>query len=250
MINFDFTGHVAIVTGAGGGFGGEIARMILAAGGSTIMIDVKPEPDDLPGDPEQRIYAQGDITDPDFVKQTIDAGAKHFGRIDSLSNVAGVLWFDRDTTLLEVDFDIWDRVFEINIKAMMYTARFAVPHMKKSGGGAMVHFSTVQCLRGDAAPQDAYSTSKAGVGALSRSLAMQLAEDGIRSNAIYPGPSITPMQERWDTDDKVAAVARHIPLGRVGVPRDLANAALFLLSDGAAYITGTDLIVDGGMLLR
>ena len=250
MISYDFSGHVAIVTGAGGGFGGEIASMILAAGGSAIMMDVKPEPDGLPGNPEQRMYAQGDITDADFVKATIDDGAKRFGRIDSLSNVAGVLWFDRDTTLLEVDFDTWDRVFEINIKAMMYTARFAVPHMKKSGGGSMVHFSTVQCLRGDAAPQDAYSTSKAGVGALSRSLAMQLAGDGIRSNAIYPGPSITPMQERWDTDDKVAAVAQHIPLGRVGVPRDLANATLFLLSDGAAYITGTDLIVDGGMLLR
>ena len=114
----------------------------------------------------------------------------------------------------------------------------------------MVHFSTVQCLRGDAAPQDAYSTAKAGVGALSRSLAMQLAKDGIRSNTIYPGPSETPMQARWDTQEKVDAVADHIPLGRVGAARDLANAALFLLSDGAAYITGADLIVDGGMLLR
>ena len=250
MISFDFSGHVAVVTGAGGGFGGEIASMILAAGGSVIMIDVKPEPDHLPGGAEQRMYARGDLTDAKFVKDTIDAGAERFGRIDSLSNVAGVLWFDKDTTLLEIDFDIWDQVFETNIKSMMYTARAAVPHMKRSGGGSMVHFSTVQCLRGDPAPQDAYSTSKAGVGALSRSLAMQLAKDGIRSNAIYPGPSETPMQARWDTDEKIESVARHIPLGRVGVARDLANAALFLLSDGAAYITGTDIIVDGGLLLR
>ena len=135
MISFDFSGHVAVVTGAGGGFGGEIASMILAAGGSVIMIDVKPEPDHLPGGAEQRMYARGDLTDAKFVKDTIDAGAERFGRIDSLSNVAGVLWFDKDTTLLEIDFDIWDRVFETNIKTMMYTARAAVPHMKRSGGG-------------------------------------------------------------------------------------------------------------------
>ena len=79
---------------------------------------------------------------------------------------------------------------------------------------------------------------------------MQLAADGIRSNTLYPGPSQTPMQARWDTDAKVDAVAEHIPLGRVGRPEDLANAAMFLLSDGASYITGVDLIVDGGLLLR
>jgi len=250
LITFDFSGRVAIVTGAGGGIGYEIAHMILEAGGSVIMIDVKPEPDHLPGDPEQRLYAQGDITDAGFVGKTIEDGAKRFGRIDYLCNVAGVLWFGKDASLLDMDMDVWDRVFDINIKSMVHTARAAVPHMKTSGGGAMVHFSTVQCLRGDAAPQDAYSTSKAGVGALSRSLAMQLAADGIRSNAVYPGPSQTPMQGRWDSAEKVANVANHIPLGRVGTATDLANATLFLLSDGASFITGTDLIVDGGLLLH
>lgn len=250
MISFDFSGRVAVVTGAGGGIGGEIARMLLNAGAVVVMIDTKPEPDDLPGAPEQRFYAVGDLTDAGFVTTTINSAAKKFGRIDHLANVAGVLWFNKDASLLEMDLDVWDRVFDVNLKSMVYTVRAAVPHMRNSGGGSMVHFSTVQCLRGDTVPQDAYSTSKAGVGAMSRSLAMQLAQASIRSNAIYPGPSQTPMQERWDTPEKVAAVAAHIPLGRVGTPRDLANAALFLLSDGAAYITGTDLIVDGGLLLH
>ena len=250
MIKFDFSGKVAVVTGAGGGMGGEIASMILEAGGSVVMIDVKPEPADLPGDPDRRLYAQGDLTDTEFVTATIDEGAKRFGRIDHLANVAGVLWFGRDVSLLDIDLDLWDQIFDINIKSMVRTARAAVPHMKQAGGGSMVHFSTVQCLRGDPAPQDAYSTSKAGVGALSRSLAMQLAADNIRSNAIYPGPTESPMQARWDTADKLEAVAAHVPLGRVGAPRDLATAALFLLSDGASYITGIDMVVDGGLLLH
>jgi 3-oxoacyl-[acyl-carrier protein] reductase len=250
VISYDFSGKAAVVTGAGGGIGGEIASMILAAGGNVLMIDVKPEPEGLPGSADQRIYAQGDLTDEAFVSTAINGAAEQFGRIDYLANVAGVLWFGKDVTLLDIDMEVWDRVFDINLKSMVYTARAAVPHMKAAGGGAMVHFSTVQCLRGDPLPQDAYSTAKAGVGALSRSLAMQLAKSGIRSNAIYPGPSHTPMQARWDTDEKVAAVAGHVPLGRVGTPRDLASAALYLLSDGAAYITGVDLIVDGGLLLN
>ncbi len=250
MISFDFSGRGAIVTGAGGGIGGEIARMLLAAGGQVAMIDAKPSPGDFPGPEDNQFYAQGDLTDEAFVTATINEVAERFGRIDYLANVAGVLWFENDVSLLDIDLDVWNRVFDINLKSMVYTARAAVPHMKAAGGGAMVHFSTIQCLRGDPLPQDAYSTSKAGVGAMSRSLAMQLAKAGIRSNTIYPGPAHTPMQARWDTPEKVEAVAGHIPLGRVGAPRDLANAALFLLSDGAAYVTGIDLIVDGGLLLN
>jgi len=250
MIKFDFSNRVAVVSGAGGGMGLQISNMILDAGGSAIMIDVKPEPNDLGGTPDRRYYVQGDVTDSEFTAATIDVGAKRFGRIDYLANVAGVLWLDRDASLLDMDLGVWDRVFDINLKSMVHTARAAVPHMRKVGSGAMVHISTVQCLRGDPKPQDAYSTAKAGVGALSRSLAMQLSADGIRSNAIFPGPTHTPMQARWDTPEKLAEVGKFVPLGRVGTAEELASAALFLLSDGASYITGIDLIVDGGLLLN
>ncbi len=250
MLTFDFSNRVAVITGAGGGMGLEIANGILSTGGSTILIDVKPQPDTLYHAPDRCLYAQGDLTDDAFVTDTINAGAARFGRIDYLANVAGVLWFDRDRSLLDMDLDVWDSVFDINLKSMVRTARAAVPHMKSAGGGAMVHISSTQCLRGDPLPQDAYSTAKAGVGALSRSLAMQLAADNIRSNTIFPGGTRTPLQDRWDTEDKVAQAGSYVPLGRIGEASELAAAALFLLSDGASYITGTDLVVDGGLLLH
>ena len=250
MIRYDFTGKVAVVTGAGGGMGLAIANQILSAGGCAVLFDLKPEPTGLTGTKEQRIYAQGDLTDAGFVADTIDAAAERFGRIDYLANVAGVLRFGDDASLLDMDLAVWDQVFDSNLKSMVHTARAVVPHMRSAGGGAMVHFSSTQCLRGDPLPQDAYSTAKAGVGALSRSLAMQLAPENIRSNAIYPGLTQTPLQARWDTADKVAEAGSWVPMGRIGTPEELAAAAVFLLSDGASYITGVDLLVDGGLLLR
>jgi len=131
---------------------------------------------------------------------------------------------------------------------MVHTTRHVVPQMRKRGGGAMVHFSSTQCMRGDSAPQDAYQAAKAGVVAFSRSLAIQLAGENIRSNVIYPGPSESPMQDRWKQNpDAQAATASAIPLGRVGTVEDMSNACLFLLSDKASFITGTELLVDGGL---
>ena len=190
------------------------------------------------------------ICDVEFIDSTIKTAVQKFGKIDYLANVAGVIWFDKDRSLLDIDLDIWDEIFRINLRSMTHIIRATVPHIRKSGGGAMVHFSTIQCLRGDVIPQDAYSASKAGVGAISKSLAMQLSRYGIRSNTIFPGPTETPMQARWNTKDKIAEVSKKIPLGRIGKPEELADAALYLLSDGASYITGSELIVDGGVLLK
>lgn len=240
----DFDGKTAFVTGAGGGMGLAIARALLAAGARVTLFDLKSAPDDLPA---TAAYVQGDLTDNTLVDQAIGATFERTGRFDYLVNAAGVLWLGRDMSAVEVDLDVWDQVLAINLKSAVHTTRHAIPLMKQTGGGAMVHISTIQCLRGDSAPQDAYQASKAGLVALSKSLAIQFARDRIRSNVIFPGATMTPMQARWDDDPAAReAVANHIPLGRIGTPEDMAHAAVFLLSDHASFITGTELIVDGG----
>ncbi|KAA3632542.1 MAG: SDR family NAD(P)-dependent oxidoreductase [Proteobacteria bacterium] len=243
-ITWNFQGRSAIVSGAGGGIGLAIARRLLDSGARVLLVDIKPRPMELP---EIAEYAVLDLTDADAVDEACRDFRDRHGRLDYLVNAAGVLWFERDCSVTEIDLDVWDRVMTVNLKSMVHTARAVIPLMKPRGG-AMVHFSSIQCLRGDDRPQDAYQASKAGVLALSKSIAVQFACNGIRSNALLPGPTRSPMQARWeklgDADDKVAA---GIPLGRVGEPGDHADACLFLLSDEASWITGAELIVDGGI---
>ena len=243
-----FKAMTALVTGAGGGIGLQIAGDLILAGANVAMLDLKPRPSGIPGGPGGSLYLECDVSDDRAVEAAVERCVAEFGGLELLANVAAVLWFDRDRTALEIDLDVWDEVFSINLKSMVHTVRHAVPHMQRHGSGAMVHFSTIQCLRGDPAPQDAYQASKAGVVALSKSLAIQLAGSNIRSNVIFPGPVHSPMQTRWDDNPQaLAALGRAIPLGRVGTPHDLANACLFLLSDKASFITGTELTVDGGL---
>lgn len=244
----DFGGRVAFITGAGGGMGLSLADLFLETGGKAVLFDVKPEPDALVKHAGKYTYVQGDLVDDAAVRDAITLCGETYGGLDCLANVAGVLWFGRDTSVLDIDLDVWDQVFDINLKSMARTIRHAVPLMRARGGGSMVHFSTVQCLRGDPAPQDAYSASKGAVSALSRSIAIQCAADGIRSNVIYPGVVMSPMQDRWADDAATQqAIADHVPLKRIGTVRDLANAAAFFLSDMSGYVTGTELIVDGGL---
>ena len=248
--SYNFSNRAAVVTGAGGGMGEAIALALAKAGAAVTAIDVKPCPDGLKAAGSQIAYAQGDLRDQAFVEKTIAQAHERNRRLDYLVNVAGVLWFGRDKSLLEMDLEVWDDVMDINLKSMVLTSRAAAPFMRQSKGGAMVHFSTIQWMRGDLKPQDAYQASKAAVSAMSRSLAMQLAADGIRSNCICPGPTLTPLQARWDTDEVRRQVADFVPLKRIGTADDMANTALFLLSDGAGFITGVDLVVDGGVLLH
>jgi 3-oxoacyl-[acyl-carrier protein] reductase len=248
--NYDFRGRNAVVTGAGGGMGEAIATALANSVAKVTAIDMKPCPAGLQSYATLVDYAQGDLRDQAFVEATIAKAHGRAGRLDYLANVAGVLWFGRDKSLLDMDLSVWDDVMDINLKSMVLTSRAAAPWMRKSGGGAMVHVSTIQWMRGDSQPQDAYQASKAAVCAVSRSLAMQLASDGIRSNAICPGPTLTPLQARWDTEEIRGRVADYVPLKRIGTAEDMANATLFLLSDAASFITGVELPIDGGLLLR
>ncbi len=243
-----FAGKVALVAGAGGGMGLNITHDLIALGARVGLADLKPAPEVIAEGPGEHIYLQGDLSEPVFAKEAVAETVARFGRLDCLVNCVGVLWFEKDKSLLDMDLEVWDRVLAINLKSFVLTARFAIPEMRKAGGGAMVHLSSIDALSGDTKPQDAYGAAKAAVIRLSKSIAVQFAKDDIRSNAILPGATLSPMQARWDgKPERQAEAAGHVPLGRLGTTQDMSDACLFLLSDKAAYITGTELVVDGGV---
>lgn len=245
-----FADKTAVVAG-GGGMGLQVARDLADEGAHVAILDLKEPPADLASTEGAVTYHQGDVTDEAFVCETFAQIADATGRLDYLVNTTGVLWFDRDLSCVDIDMAVWDRVLAINVTSFALTARHAVPRMKATGGGAMVHIASTDALRGDDKPQDAYGVAKAGIVRLSKSLAIQFARDGIRSNTVMPGPVHTPMQARWDDNpEALAAICDHVPLGRVGLSADIASAVLFLLSDKASYITGTELVVDGGCMAK
>lgn len=226
----------------------EIACQLIQHGVNVCLADIKPRPDGIAEGIGKSIYVQANLSIEEAVADTIKRAQKEFGRIDYLVNTLGVLWLDRDKSAVDIDMQVWDQVMNINLRTMVLLVKHVVPAMQKSGFGAMVHFSSIDALSGDPMPQDAYGASKAALIRLSKSLAIQFAKDQIRCNVILPGPALTPMQERWRGKPKLQAkVADHIPLGRLGNAKDMADACLFLLSDNAAFITGTELIVDGGI---
>ncbi len=244
-----FKGKTAVVTGAGGGMGLNTARDLLAEGANVTLIDLKDRPAGLDAGPGKALYLQGDVGDDGFVGEAIARSFEATGRLDYLVNAAGVLWFGRDVSMTEIDLDVWDEVLRIDLKSMVHTTRHAVPLMKRTGGGAMVHVASTQALRGEDKPQDAYQAAKAAILSLSMSLAIQYAANNIRSNTLVPGATQSPMQDRWTSNPAMKdATARSVPLGRVGSTQDMANSILFLLSDKASYITGTSLLVDGGRM--
>ena len=242
-----FGGKTAMVTGAAGGMGLEVSRRLHAEGVRVYGVDVRsPDPGEAP---VNAVFETGDAGDEALMSALAARAAEQTGRLDYLVNAAGVLWFDRDVSLTTIDPAVWNEVLRINLTAAMIAARVALPHMRR--GGALVHVSSTQCYRGDDRPQDAYQASKAALLALSKSIAIQFAADGIRSNVVVPGPTRSPMQRRWDEEpERERATAASIPLGRVGTTGDLAESILFLLSDRAGWITGVELIVDGGLLAR
>ena len=249
-MKLNFKGKFAIVTGASGGMGLQTVNKLQHAGLKVLMLDIK-EPPKRYLQNKKIDFAKIDVTDFAELKKIINIYYKKNKSIDYLINTTGVLWFNKDVSVTNINFDIWDKVFEINLKSMAYLAKLVIPKMKKNKFGSMVHISSVDALSGDDKPQDAYGSSKAAMIRLSKSLAIQFASYNIRSNIILPGPVETPMQDRWKKNPKARKqLSKIIPLQRIGNPQDVANTILFLLSNEGSYITGTEITVDGGITAK
>ena len=247
-MKLNFKGKSAVITGASGGMGLEISKRLSKNNISVLMLDLQSPKKDFLKKNKNCVFKKVDVTNFNKMKTLIDTFYKKHKSIDYLVNTTGVLWFNKDVSAVNINSNIWDKVFEINLKSMVYLSKIIVPKMKKNRFGSMVHISSVDALSGDDKPQDAYGASKAAMIRLSKSFAIQFASINIRSNIILPGPIETGMQIRWKKNPKAKKnLEKFIPLNRVGRPEDISNASMFLLSDQANYITGTELIVDGGI---
>ena len=250
-MKLSFKGKSAIVTGASGGMGLEVSKKLSENDIHVLMLDLRSPSKDFLLKNKKCYFKKIDVTNFNKLKSSVNNFFKKHKSIDYLVNTTGVLWFDKDVSSVDINSDIWDKVFKINLKSMMYLSKIVIPLMKKNKFGSMVHISSIDALSGDNKPQDAYGASKAAMIRLSKSLAIQFASENIRSNIILPGPIETGMQIRWKKNPKAKkSLEKFIPLKRVGIPTDISNASLFLLSDQANYITGTEIIVDGGLTAK
>ena len=246
---------MALITGAGSGMGREACLVFASEGARIAALDVEPE---TLGNTAEAVGAAGgesatfvaDVAVEEQVREAVEGAVERFGALHVLYNNAGVLWRNRDVSVLEIEEEIWDRVFAINLKGMVWVCKYGIPHLIEAGGGAIINIGSTSALLGDTIPQDAYTASKGAVISLTRNLAAQFGREGVRANCIHPGFTDTPMQTVRTKDPAwVEAATAEIPLGRLATPRDIVNAALFLASDESAYVTGIELIVDGGAMI-
>jgi NAD(P)-dependent dehydrogenase (short-subunit alcohol dehydrogenase family) len=248
-------GKVALITGAGMGMGREASRLFAEEGARVVACDINRLAVEetvalvkkAGGD---AVAAVGDVALEEDVRRMVEEGVHRFGALHVLYNNAGVLWKDRDRSVLETDSTQWDRVMAINLKSVFWVTKYGVPHLRAAGGGSIVLVGSVSALAGFTRAQDAYTAAKGALIALNKSLAIQFAKDNVRCNIIHPGIVETPLQAPYLTDELRAEFKTGIPLGRIGRPREIAYAALFLASDESSFMTGAEMIVDGGFMAQ
>jgi len=244
---------VILVTGAASGMGRVATRMFAEQGAKVVAADIATAALDetLAGialDLHDSILpVTGDVTRSDDVRGWVDAGVKRFGHVNVLYNNAGVMP-DEDTSVEATDEAVWERILDVNAKGVYLCCKHGVPALRAAGGGSIVNIASFVALVGCTVPQDAYTASKGAVLSLTKSLAVQYGRDGIRANAICPGPVLTPMLESLfpNEAEKNKRLGR-IPLARFGRAEDVVWAGVYLASEESSWMTGTTFVVDGGI---
>lgn len=234
-------GKVCVITGAASGIGAETARRFTEEGALVVGVD-------LAAGSEGELALQVDVTHDEDVSSLYADVRERYGRIDVLFNNAGISPPD-DASVLETSLEAWRTVQEVNLTSVFLCCKHGIPHLLETGGGSVINTASFVAVMGAATSQISYTASKGGVLALSRELGVEFARQGVRVNALCPGPVATPLLEELYAKDPEEAARRlvHLPMGRFAQPRELANAALFLASDESSYVTASTFLVDGGL---
>lgn len=246
------TDKVALITGAGSGIGLETARLFADESARVVIADADEATgsaavDELRAAGNEAHFVAADVSDDAQAKAMIDFAMSTCGRLDVLFNNAGIMPPD-DGSTTETPVSTWERVMDVNLKGVWLGCKHGIPAMRESGGGSIVNAASIVAIMGAATAQIAYTASKGGVLSMTREIAVENARRGIRVNALCPGPIDTPLLAELLRDaDQRARRFVHIPMGRLGQAHEIAKAALFLASDDSSFMTGTALVVDGGI---
>jgi len=246
-------GKVAIITGAGMGMGREAAVRFAEEGCAVVIFDLNAE---AAAESKALVEAKGgrahvvvgNVAKEADVARAVEEGFAAFGGLHVLYANAGVLWKDRDKSVIETTEENWDLVQAINLKGPFFLAKHGIPKLRASGGGSIILVGSISALAGFSLAQDSYTCAKGALISLAKSLAVQFGPEGIRCNIIHPGMIDTPLQAPYLNEEKKVAISAEIPMRRLGQARDIANAALFLASDESAWMTGAEMVVDGGFI--
>jgi NAD(P)-dependent dehydrogenase (short-subunit alcohol dehydrogenase family) len=234
-------GKVCVITGTASGIGAETARLFQSEGAKVVGVDLS---EGAVGD----LQIQADVTDPAQVEAMYARAREELGRIDVLFNNAGISP-DDDASILDTTVEAWDRVQNVNLKSVFLCCKYGIPHLLDAGGGSIINTASFVAVMGAAVSQISYTASKGGVLAMSRELGVEFARQGIRVNALCPGPVDTPLLQELFAKDPEKAQRRlvHLPPGRFAKVEEMAQGALFLASDDSSYVNATTFMVDGGL---
>jgi NAD(P)-dependent dehydrogenase (short-subunit alcohol dehydrogenase family) len=245
-------GKVALITGAASGIGRESALLFAREGARVVAADVneaagRETVEQVRAAGGEASFARADVSRAVDCAAMVAAAEKSYGRLDVLFNNAGIM-HAKDDDAISTDEQVWDLTMNVNLKGVFLGCKYGIPALLRAGGGSVINTASFVAVLGAATPQLAYTASKGGVLALSRELAVVHARQGVRVNALCPGPLRTELLMSFlDTEAKRQRRLVHVPMGRFGEAREMARAALYLASDESSYLTGATFLVDGGI---